>query len=168
MTPRDESIVTMERCSEKFGFNFQTLRWTGGRRRCFTGIWGSGWMLNRVIVSRIDTGFKKICCLSAGLHLIFSKKKSPHKEICFPSADHADDKSVCQDAVKSYRADFRAESRWDPSMYLSAWNDGWLPVGQRNTNRLQLDRQKSSPCVCVCFLLLTAGNFTPMLGQTMT
>ncbi len=44
----------------------------------------------------------------------------------------------------------RAESRWDPSMYLSAWNDGWLPVGCRNANSLQLDREKSSLCVCVC------------------
>lgn len=42
----------------------------------------------------------------------------------------------------------RAESRWDPSMYLSAWNDGWLPVGWRNTNSLQLDWKKSSLCMC--------------------
>lgn len=34
-------------------------------------------------------------------------------------------------------------------MYLSAWNDGSLPAGWRNTNHLHLDGEKSSMCVCV-------------------
>lgn len=48
-----------------------------------------------------------------------------------------------------YRTPRSREKRWDSSMYLSAWNDDWLPVSWWNTNRLQMDRGESSPCACV-------------------
>lgn len=87
-----------------------------------------------------------------------------HKSVCLtsvlPAANRPGDCCECQDAVKYYRGDLWTEqqSRRDSSMYLSAWNDGWLPVGWEKTNNLQMDRKKSAPCVCVC---VCVGNFTP-------
>lgn len=78
-----------------------------------------------------------------------------HKSVCstsfLPAANRPGDCCECQDAVKYYRGDLWTEqqSRRDSSMYLSAWNDGWLPVGWEKTNNLQMDRKKSAPCVCV-------------------
>lgn len=60
----------------------------------------------------------------------------------------------------------RTERRWDSSMYLSAWNDGRLPVSWRSTNGLQLDR-KYPHRVCVV-QPPAARNFTPTFGQRMT
>ena len=150
--------------------SLQLLQWLDDGRLCFPGMCANVKQRDHQQTAKRNTGKGK-------------KKKRKKKEIkavlplgcsccqrrlqkasCFPSADRPDDHSECQDAVKNYGADAwteqnsRAESRWDPSMYLSAWNDGWLPVGWRSTNSLQLDREKSSPCVCVCVCVFASNS----------
>lgn len=110
--------------------------------------------------------YKRLCWLLTGLS---SFPELLHKGRGFPfswSVGWSKRRPrCCKGSELMSLRDGRAASRWDPSMYLSTWNDDWLPVGWRNTNRLQLDRKIFTLCV---WLPPTAGNLTPLQGQRIT